>query len=214
VACTSSPSGPPGERVGAGGGPSLAEEATIMTPVTRGAPLALTLLLAGAAFVACTSPPGADLPRIEEKTVTLEPATIPVTVGPLSGKLSGLSVVQRVNAETGAVVYAPQLRGTLTLKNGSADQAVRLLGGHVEYLDAGGAPIALARDRGETGFSFHSYSSDRLDPGGEISHGVDVPFPAAALDGTALRDIRLRITYLPSPYRQESVEVPVTVAVR
>jgi hypothetical protein len=183
------------------------------THATRSALLATTLLLAGAA-VACSSPPSADLPRIEEKTVRLRPATIPVAVGILSGQLSNLSVTERVNAETGEVVYAPQLRGTLTLKNGSPDQAVRLLGGHVEYLTEAGAPIALAPDRSEAGFSFYSYSSERLDPGKEISHSVDVPFPAVALDGTALSDIRLRITYLPAPYRQESVEVPVTVAAR
>ena len=183
------------------------------THAIRGASLATTLLLAGAVF-ACSSPPSAELPRIEEKTVMLKPATIPVTVGILRGQLSNLSVVQRVNADTGEVVYAPQMRGTLTLKNGSTDQAVRLLSGHVEYLDEAGAPIALARERGETNFSFYSYSSERLDPGKEIAHSVDVPFPAAALRGTALNDIRLRVTYLPAPYREESVEVPVTLAAR
>jgi hypothetical protein len=183
------------------------------TRTIRSASLAATLLLAGAAF-ACSSPPSADLPRIEEKTVMLRPETIPVRVGILSGQLSNLSVVQRVNADTKEVVYAPQLRGTLTLKNGSPDQAVRLVSGRVEYLDDAGAPIALKPDRSETGFNFYSYSSERLDPGKEISHSVDVPFPAVALDGVALSDIRLRVTYLPAPYRQESVEVPVTVAAR
>jgi len=183
------------------------------THALRGASLATTGLLAAAAF-ACSSPPSADLPRIEEKTVMLEPATIPVTVGILSGRLSNLSVIQRVNAETGEVVYASQLRGTLTLKNRSDDQAVRRVGGHLEYLGDAGAPIALARDRSDTAFSFYNYSSERLDPGKEISHSLDVPFPAAALRGTVLNDIRLRVTYLPAPYRQESVELPVTVAAR
>jgi hypothetical protein len=160
---------------------------------------------------------GGDKPAREEtlmKTVVLKPATIPVQVGILTGQLSNLSVVQRVNAETGEVVYAPQLRGTLQLRNGSSDQAVRLVAGHVEYLNASGAPIELAAERPDTSFAFYSYSTERLDPGAEMSHGVDVPFPATALDGKALSDIRLRVTYLPVPYHQESVEIPVTIAVR
>jgi hypothetical protein len=174
-----------------------------------------TLIVGAAAMLtACSSQPSADTARMEEKSVALLPATIPVEVGILTGELSGLSVVQRVNAETGEVVYAPQLRGTLTLKNSASDEAVRLLGGQVAYLDGSGAPIALAKDRADTSFRFYSYSSDRLDPGAQTTHNVDVPFPAKALTGEALKEIRLSVTYLPAPYREEAVEVPVTVAVR
>jgi hypothetical protein len=176
--------------------------------------LAGTLICAGAALAGCSTEPGADTPRIEEKTFSLKPATIPVRVGILTGQLAGLSVVQRVNAQTGEVVYAPQLRGTLKLKNSSSGEAVRLLNGQVEYLDASGARIALAADRADTSFEFYSYSSDRLDPGAEMTHTVDVPFPAEALNGNALSDIRLSLTYLPAPYREESVEVPVALTVR
>jgi hypothetical protein len=176
--------------------------------------VAAMLVGAAAALAGCSSQPSADTPRIEEKTFSLKPATIPVQVGVLTGQLAALSIVQRVNAETGEVVYAPQLRGTLKLKNTSSNEAVRLVNGKIDYLDASDARIALAADRSDTSFRFSSYSSDRLDPGGEISHSVDVPFPAAALKGGALKEIRLSVTYLPAPYREDSVEVPATVAAR
>lgn len=176
--------------------------------------LAAVFLGVAAALAGCSSQPSADTPRMEEKTFSLVPAAIPVQVGVLTGQLTDLSIVQRVNAETREVVYAPQLRGTLKLKNTSSDEAVGLVGGRIDFLDASDARLTMPPDRGDTTFRFHSYSGDRLDPGGEATHSVDVPFPAAGLNGKALKEIRLSITYLPAPYRQESVEVPVTVAAR
>jgi hypothetical protein len=172
------------------------------------------LVWTAAALAGCSSQPSADTPRIEEKTFSLTPATIPVRVGILGGQLSGLSVVQRVNADTGEVIDAPQMRGTLKMRNNSSDESVRLLDGEIEYLDGSGGHIALAKTRSDTSFRFYGYSSERLDPGAEMSHSVDVPFPAAALANKALNQIRLNVTYLPAPYREESVEVPVTLAVR
>ena len=179
-----------------------------------GSPYVLAGVLIGIAAVgaACSSEPAADIPRIEEKRFSVTPEKLPVQAGILTGHLTGISVVQRVNVETGEVVYAPQLRGTLMLKNSSADKAVRLVGGEVEYLDAGGAPIALPKGRADTRFRLSSYSSDRLDPGMDESHTIDVPFPAAALNGKALAELRLNVRYIPAPYREVSVEVPVTLA--
>jgi hypothetical protein len=176
--------------------------------------LAGALMLGTVALGACSGEPTADTPRIEEKTFALKPATVPVQVGVLTGELKDLAVVQRVNAQTGEVVYAPQLGGTLKLKNTAANEAVNLVTGQVEYLDAAGSRIAMADDRADTSFRFYAYSSQRLDPGAEMTHRVDVPFPAAALKGKTLKEIRLSVTYLPAPYREESVELPVVLAGR
>jgi hypothetical protein len=176
--------------------------------------LAGVLMVVAVSGVACSSQPSADIPRIEEKTYAVTPPKVPVQVGILSGQLGDLTVVQRVNAETGEVVYAPQLRGTLTLKNTSTDQTVRLVDGEVAYLDGGGAPIALTKDRTDTRFSLSSYSSERLAPGTEVRHSVDVPFPATALKGKALAEIRLNVSYIPASYREVSVDLPVALAER
>jgi hypothetical protein len=46
----------------------------------------------------------------------------------------------------------------------------------------------------------------------EISHDVDVPFPAAALNSRTLADVRLRVVYIPVVYRTEAVTVPVALS--
>jgi hypothetical protein len=169
-------------------------------------------VLAGALLaVGCTQQSTTEAPRITDKTFSLNPGTIPVRVGILAGELTGLSVLERVNASSGDVVYAPQLRGTLKLKNTSSDEAVSLVNGRVDYLDAAGNRIKLAEGRGETTLQLYSYSADRLDPGEEATHAVDIPFPASALKGKSLAEIRLSLTYLPTPYQQHSVEMPVAV---
>ena len=173
--------------------------------------LSVTLALAGV-LAGCTKEQAPDVSRIEDRTFTLRPANTDFRFGVLTGQLSDLTVTQRIDETTGEVVYAPQLRATLKLKNTSPDQAVRLLAGGLEYLGPDGKPIPLAENRGNTDFNFYSYASDRLDPGMESSHNVDVPFPAAALDGRRMAEIRLSVTYIPTAYREESVTVPLTVA--
>jgi hypothetical protein len=167
---------------------------------------ALATVLAG-----CAKDDVSQTPRIEDKTFALQGADVPLRIGPLSGSLSNLVVTQRVNLDTGDVVSAPQLRGTLALKNVSEDQAVRVVSGQVVYLDASGSRIAVAEGRGETGFKPYAYGGDRLDPGKEMSQSIDVPFPAAALEKTPLANIRLGVSFIQMPYREEGVLVPVRV---
>lgn len=171
------------------------------------------VIIAGlaAALGGCAKDDVSEAPRIEDTTFALKAADVPVQIGPLSGSLSNLVVTQRVNLDTGEMVSAPQLRGTLALKNVSEDQTVRIVSGQVVYLDDSGGRIAIAEGRGDTGFKPYAYGGDRLDPGMEMSQSIDVPFPAAALKKTPLADIRLGVSFIPMPYRQEDVVVPVTV---
>lgn len=83
----------------------------------------------------------------------------------------------RADRQTGEVVQAPRLRGTLKLRNATLDQTARLISGSLE-----------------------------------TSRDFDVSFPAAALDGQRLSDIRAEVTYIPGAYRAESVTVPVSLA--
>jgi hypothetical protein len=159
----------------------------------------------------CAKEDVSQAPRIEDKTFALNAADVPVRIGPLSGSLSNLTVTQRVNLDTGEIVSAPQLRGTLALKNVSEDQTVRIVSGQVVYLDASGSSITVATTRGDTEFKPNTYGGDRLDPGMEMSQSIDVPFPAAALDKTPLANIRLGLGFIPMPYREEGVDLPVTV---
>lgn len=176
--------------------------------VTAGTAVALLALGVGA----CSQQQGAATSQVEEKTFTVKPATSALRVGFLTGQLTDLKVVESVNTQTREVVQAPRLRGTLKLKNETSDQTARMISGTLEFLDADGKPIPLAAGREEPRFTFSAYSGDRLDPGMETSQNLDISFPAAALDGGRLADVRLKVAYIPDPYRAETVTVPVSLA--
>ena len=67
------------------------------------------------------------------------------------------------------------------------------------------------RARTEPALRFSTAKSDRLDPGQETNDAVLVDFPAEALKQNTLKDISLAITYLPSAFRQETVNLAVSV---
>ncbi|MGH7263932.1 MAG: hypothetical protein ACREMB_03625 [Candidatus Rokuibacteriota bacterium] len=150
-------------------------------------------------------------PEVEEKTFALTPGTAAVKTSFLSGTLQDMKVTQLVEQGTGRVVDPPELRATLELENTSDDQAARLLGGKIEYVDAEGKLIPLAEGRQDTSFQFYSYRVERLEPGMEASTDVEVPFPAAGLVGKKLRDIRLELSYIPTPYREDTVDIQVSL---
>lgn len=170
------------------------------------------LLIAG--LGACSANNDVETPRLREKIFSMRPATAVVRVGILAGRLSDFKVVERVNETTGEVVHAPQFQATLQLKNTSSDQVVRLVTGSIEYLDAAGIPIPLAPGRSDTSFKFYPLRDDRLDPEETVTQRVDVPFPGAVVSATPLAQIRLRLTYLPAPYHEESTTLPLALAGR
>ncbi len=153
----------------------------------------------------------AATPQVQEKTFPLTPATASVKASFLTGELQNMKVTERVEQGTERVVEPPRLRATLKLKNTSRDQAVQLIAGKIEYADAQGKPIPLAQSGQDTTFKFSSYQTERLDPGKDTSQEIDVPFPAAALPDKQLRDIRLEMTYILTPYKQEAVDIPVSL---
>jgi hypothetical protein len=165
-----------------------------------------------AALAACGQQSSSSTgPSAEEKTFNLTPANASVKASFLTGQLQDLKVVERVEQGTGKVTEPPRLHATLKLKNASQDQSARLLSGKIEYMDKEGKPIALAEGRRDTSFSLPSYQSDRLDPGKDVSQDIDVPFPSTALKEKRLRDIRLDLTYIPMPYKEETVEMHVSL---
>ena len=166
------------------------------------------------ALAACSQQPGqtaATPAQTAEKTFALKPRIVPVNVAFLVGQLQDLKVTERVERGTGKAASSPDLRGMLKLKNGSADQAVQLIAGNIQYVDADGKTIPLAKEQGNTSFTFFSYQTETLNPGMETSQYVDVPFPGAALKGKKLQDIRLELSYIPTPYKDETADIPVSL---
>ncbi len=146
---------------------------------------------------------------VDEKTIPLRPSVTFVKASFLTGQLQDLKVTERVERATGKVVDPPVLRATLKLKNDSTDQAAHLIGGKIEYRDAEGKVIPLPRGRGATTFTFIAVPTNRLDPGMEMSQVIEVPFPADALKKNDLREVSVELTFLPAPYREDTVSIPV-----
>ena len=121
--------------------------------------------------------------------------------------------MERVEQGSGRVDSPAKLTGKLKLTNSSTDQTVRLLGGKILFIDAQGQTIKMEEARTEPVIKLTSSynSSDRLDPGQDTSQSVDVDFPAAALKGKILKEIRIELSYIPSSYRQETARFTVSI---
>lgn len=166
-----------------------------------GAILAFTLI----AWSLVTDRGVAGSTQVDEKTIPLKPSITFVKASFLTGELRDLRVTERVEHGTGKAVGTPLLRATLTVTNDSENQAARLLGGKIEYIDSKGMQIQIAH----TAFPFVGVSSDRLDPGMHTSLVIDVLFPSTALKPNAIREVRLELIYLPITYREDTVKFPV-----
>jgi len=159
----------------------------------------------------CAQGPAATAAMIEDKTYTVTPASVMVKAGIITGEVTELRVMERVEQGSNRVVSPAKLTGTLRLKNTSANQAVRLVAGKILYIGANGRPIELEDSRTEPVVKFSTYGSERLDPGQEGTQSLDVEFPAEALKAKTLKEIRLALAYIPSPYREESINFIVSI---
>ncbi|MEK7384901.1 MAG: hypothetical protein AABZ83_00550, partial [candidate division NC10 bacterium] len=91
------------------------------------------------------------------------------------------------------------------------NQTVRLVAGKILYIDAQGRPIKLEESRTESVVKFSAYNNERLDPGQDASQSVDVEFPAEALKAKKLKEIRLELAYIASPYQEQTVNLTVSI---
>jgi len=160
----------------------------------------------------CTQSPSATAAAaVEDKAYAVTPASVTVKAGIITGEVTEMKVTERVEKGSDRVVSPAKLTGSLKLKNTSGDQTVRLVGGKIRYIDAQGQSIKLEESRIEPVFKFAAYGSERLDPGQEATQSVDVEFPAEALKAKKLKDIRLELVYVPSPFREETINFAVAI---
>lgn len=174
----------------------------------------MVMSAAVAAMAAGCSPQSSAVAAvITEKVYTVTPDALKVKAGIVSGDLTEMKVMERVEAGSGKVATPAKLTGKLVLKNVSADQTVRLIGGKILYIDAQGQPIKLDDNRTEPTIRIASSygSSDRLDPGQDATHMLDAEFPVEALKAKKLREIRVDLAYIPSAYKQETLKFPVSI---
>ena len=175
------------------------------------------LMALGAASVmltACTPPVPSAVAAVNDKVYTVTPNAMKVKAGVVTGEVTDMKVIERVEAGSGRITAPAKLSGKLSLKNTSADQSVRLLTAKIVYIDLQGKPIALEDNRTEPTIQVggQSYGTpQRLDPGQESSHNLDAEFPAAALKAKNLREVRLELTFIPSAFKEETLNFKVSI---
>jgi hypothetical protein len=174
----------------------------------------LATAVLAAVSAACTPTQSAKAPAVNDKTYAVSPADLTVKGSLLSGALTGMKIVERVEDGSGRVDQAARLTGKLVVTNLSKDQSVRLVGGNLVYIDMQGKPIALEDNRTAPTLKLTSSygAQERLDPGQDLSQPVEAEFPVAALEMKRLKEIRLELLYIPSAYRQETMNFGVSVA--
>ena len=159
----------------------------------------------------CAQQPSPTAAVVEERTYMVTPASVTVNAGIITGAVTQMKVAERVETGSNVVISPAKLTGTLKLTNTSADQTVRLVAGKILFIDAQGQPMRLEDGRTEPALRFSAYGGERLDPGQEATQSLDVDFPAEALKAKALKEIRLELAYIPSPYREETVNFAVSI---
>ncbi len=177
--------------------------------------LGVTMVAGAVAVVAltagCAQGPATAAATVEDKVYTVTPASVNVKAGIVTGEVTELKVTERVEKGSDRVVSPAKLTGTLKLKNTSANQTVRLVAGKIQYIDAQGKVIKLEESRTDPTIKFATYGSERLDPGQDATQSLDVDFPAAALKAKSLKEIRLELAYIPSPFKEETVNFTVSI---
>jgi hypothetical protein len=91
---------------------------------------------------------------------------------------------------------------------------MRRVGGKIHYIDMQGKPMALEDNRAEPTIQLGgtSYGSpERWDPGQACSHAQDADFPAAALKAKNLKEVRLELAFIPSQFREETLNFTVSI---
>lgn len=166
---------------------------------------AVTILLG------CSPKPASNALAIEDKLYAVTPERVVVKAGIVSGEVTEMKVVERVEQGSGRIDVPAKLTAKLKLTNGSADQTVRLIGGSIQYLDANGQPMKVDAAQVEPVIRFGSQAAERMDPGQDITQAIEVDFPAGALKSKALKEIRLGIAYVPAFYRRETATFAVAV---
>ena len=172
------------------------------------------LAAASAMLAACTPPAPSAMAAVNDKVYTVTPDAMKVKAGIVTGELTEMKVTERVEDGTGKITQPAKLTGKLSLKNTSSDQTMRLVGGKISYIDMQGKPIALEDKRTEPTIQLGQPSygtADRLDPGQASNHTLDAEFPVAALKAKNLKEVRLELAFIPSQFREETLNFTVSI---
>ena len=170
--------------------------------------------IAALTLAACAPQKAAVVATVNDKVYAVTPDAVKVKAGIVTGELTEMKVTERVEEGSGRVTAPAKLTGKLSLKNTSTDQTMRLVGAKILYIDSQGKAIALEDNRTEpslqVGGSTYG-SAQQLDPGQESSQNLDADFPAAALKAKNLKEVRLELSFVPSQFKEETLNFKVSI---
>lgn len=179
----------------------------------RAIPHLIMATAVAATLLGCAPKASGPVVVVEDKLYAVTPAEITVRAGLVSGEVTEMKVIERIEKVSGKIETPARLTAKIKLKNTSADQTVRLIGGKLVYVDAQGKQIKIEEARTEPVIRFTSSSAVQLDPGQDTTQSIEVDFPAAALEAKKLKDIRFELTYVPTAFKQESANLAVVIGV-
>jgi hypothetical protein len=148
---------------------------------------------------------------VEDRIYPVTPASMTVKSGIITGEVIELKVTERVEKGSDRIVSPARLTGRLRLQNTSANRTVRLVEGKLLFINAQGQAIKPATAHTDPIIELTTYGSERLDPGQDTTRPIDVEFPVEALQAEKLKEIRLELSYIPSPFRGETVNFVVSI---
>ena len=164
-----------------------------------------------ATLIGCAPKSSGPVVVVEDKLYSVTPTDITVRAGLVSGEVTEMKVVERIEKVSGKIETPARLSAKIKLKNISSDQTVRLIGGKLIYIDAQGKQIKIEEARTEPVIRFTSSSAVQLDPGQDTTQSIEVDFPAFALEARKLKDIRFELSYVPTAFKQESANLSVVI---
>ena len=176
------------------------------------------LMALGAAsllLTACTPPVPSAVAAVNDKVYTVTPDAMKVKAGMVTGEVTEMKITERVEAGSGRITAPAKLSGKLSLKNTSADQTMRMvtredpLHRHAGQADRPrGQPHRAERPGGGAELRQRRTGSIR---GRSRATTLDAEFPAAALKAKNLREVRLELSFIPSQFKEETLNFKVSI---
>ena len=157
-------------------------------------------------FNSCEKKPEVtEAPETEEVTIFLTSSIQEITGEMFTLELSDLKIMKTINKSTKELTATPSLTGTIKISNDSTN-ILEIKEMTIQYLDSSGNPIPFTD--GEKKARVSGYWSD-IQPGRDSEASLDVKVPMAAVKEKSISKIRSHIVYIPTPLKEETMEIAV-----
>jgi len=142
-----------------------------------------------------------------------DPSSITVKTGMITGEVIELKVTERVDKGSGRVVSRRRLTGKLRLENTSGESNGSLVEGKLLFMDAHGQRIQLDAALHRSDRQVHRLRQRAARPRTGCEPGPGRGVSGRGARANRLKEIRLELAYVASPFREETVNFVVSIGV-